>query len=411
MVFLNMLSTILILVTFACFSYQALYLVLPLFHKIPSACTPRANRYAILIAARNEENVLPYLLKSIQAQDYPQSLITTYVVADNCTDRTAAVAAENGARVFQRFNSRQIGKGYALNYLLEQLRQSGDMEQYDAFLIFDADNLLQRDFVTQINRVCSEGYPVFCGYRNSKNFGASWISAGHALWYLHESAHLNQSRMILGNCCTVSGTGFGFTRELIQELGGWNFFTLTEDIEFRTWCATHGVQIGYSQDAVFFDEQPTTFAMSVRQRTRWVQGGMQVSIRYALDYLKGICRGGRTGWSSFEFATDSLWGYGLSAVSFVLRMLVILLASHWVGLLEALALTLIATYVSTFFTGALLIATEHRRIRATWKEMILSVFVYPLYLLSYLPITVIAIFRKCEWKPIAHTVAISVNEL
>ena len=409
--FLNILSTILALTTCACFSYQLLYLILPLFRKIEHSGVSRRTRYAILIAARNEEAVLPHLLRSIQAQDYPAELITTYVIADNCTDNTAAVAAACGARVYQRFNNRQIGKGYALNYLLEQIRAEGSMDRFDAFLIFDADNLLQKDYVNQINKVCSDGYEVFCGYRNSKNFGTNWISSGHAIWYLHESTHLNQSRMILGNCCAVSGTGFGFTRELLERIGGWNFFTLTEDIEFCTWCATHGVRIGYSHDAVLFDEQPTSLSVSARQRTRWVQGGIQVSLRYALDYIRGIIRGGRTGWASFESATQSVWGYGFSAISYMLRLLVILLAGRWLGLAEALLVTAVTAYFSLFCVGALTIFTERSRIRATEAELFRALITYPFFVMTYLPIAIGSLFRKPEWKPIPHTVALEVNEL
>ena len=411
MTFLNLLSTVLLLITFACFSYQAIYLILPIFQKTHLQDTDKRTRYAVVIAARNEEGVLPHLLQSIAAQDYPRELITTYVIADNCTDRTAAVAAQHGATVYQRFNTRQVGKGYALNYLFRQIRQSGDWGRYDAFLVFDADNLLEPDYISQINKVCGAGYEVFCGYRNSKNFADSWVSSGHGIWYLHESTHLNQSRMILGNCCTVSGTGFGFTRQLLERLDGWNFFTLTEDVEFRTWCATHGVRIGYSHDAVLYDEQPITLPLSVRQRTRWVQGGIQVSLRYAMDYLRGIRRGGRTGWASFESATVSLWGYGLSAASVLIRFLAIFLASRWLGLAQALLVTLITSYLSIFVSGALTVALEHRRIRATRQQKIQAVFTYPLFLMTYLPVSIYALFAKRQWKPIAHTAAISMGEL
>ena len=411
MEFLNILSTCLIFMTCACFSYEIIYLFVPLFRKIRHSGASNPTRYAVLIAARNEEAVLPHLLESIRAQDYPAELITTYVIADNCTDRTAAVAAQHGARVYQRFNTRQIGKGYALNYLLEQIRLAGDMEHYDAFLVFDADNLLRRDYITQINKVCSDGYEVFCGYRNSKNYANSWVSSGHALFFLHESTHLNRSRMILGGCCAVSGTGFGFTRRMLEEMGGWNYFTLTEDVEFRTWCATHGIRIGYSHDAVLFDEQPETYALSVRQRTRWVQGGIQVSLRYRMDYVRGFLRGGRTAWASFENAVHSLWGYSLSAVSFACRMLLILLASRWTGLLEALLLTAATAYGSIFLSGAMTMAMEHRRILATGREKFLSLFTYPIYILSYVPISIASLFRKREWKPIAHTAAIPLTQL
>ena len=130
------------------------------------------------------------------------------MLADNCTDDTAARARQAGARVYERQNTRQVGKGYALQFLLEQIDATCGLDSFDAFLVFDADNVLCPDFVTQINKVCADGYDVFSGYRNTKNFGTNLVSAGHALWFLHNCEHLNAARMALGNPCTVSGTGF-----------------------------------------------------------------------------------------------------------------------------------------------------------------------------------------------------------
>lgn len=408
---LRCLSGILVVLTSVCYFYQIVYLILPLIKKQRPHKSERFHRYAILIAARNEEAVLPHLLDSIRAQDYPQELIDTYVVADNCTDRTAQVAQESGARVYCRFSKTQIGKGYALHFLLEQIKHSAGLNRYDAFLIFDADNLLMPDYVTQINKICSDGYEAFCGYRNSKNFGSNWLSQGYGLWYLHDSCHLNQSRMLLGTTCAVNGTGFGFTRKLLEKCGGWNFFTLTEDIEFNTWCATRGVRIGYCRDAVVFDEQPVSFRQSWRQRTRWTQGGLQVSIRYAKDLLLGLFKGGWTSYASFETATLSLWGYGMGALCCGMTLLVTFLAEQWLGLGKAIVLALAGTYSSMFAIGALTLATEWSRIRATKGQKLRSLFAFPLYMMSFVPISLTAIFRKFQWQPIAHTVAISASDL
>lgn len=404
-------STVLVILTSICYFYQLVYLILPLIVKPKPLKGNKANRYAILIAARNEESVISHLLDSINAQDYPKELITTYVVADNCTDHTAKIAEAHGARVFQRFNKEKVGKGYAINYLIEQIRTKVGLDQYDAFLIFDADNLLETDYVRQINKVCSSGYEAFCGYRNTKNYGSNWISASYGLWYLHDSTHLNRSRMLLGTSCAVNGTGFGFTTELLKKVGGWNFFTLTEDIEFATWCATHGIKVGYCHDAILYDEQPISFQVSIRQRTRWAQGGIQVSFRYAKDLLKGLLRGGRTTYASFETATLSIWGYGLASLTFCCVLVSALLADHWGGVVEVLGPALAGSYCSMFLIGALTAATEWKRIRATTKQKILSLFAFPIFMMSYAPITMMAFFKKFEWAPVPHTVAISTAEL
>lgn len=405
------LSLCLVTLTTICYLYQIVYLIVPFFEKRRKHKPVRLHRFAVLIAARNEEAVLPHLLESIRNQGYPAELLDTYVVADNCTDRTAEVARAHGAQVFQRFNKQQVGKGYALNFLLKQIDGNVGLDQYDAFLVFDADNLLEPDYVAQINQTYSDGYEAFCGYRNTKNFGGNWLSAGYGIWYLHDSTHLNRSRMLLGTTCAVTGTGFGFTRELLERCGGWHFFTMTEDIEFNTWCATHGVRIGYCHDAILYDEQPENFRQSWRQRTRWTQGGLQVSVKYAKELFLGLFRGGRTAYASFEMATLSMWGYGMSALSCGMTLLVTFLAERWIGIAMALVMALVGTYFSMLLIGGLTLLTEWKRIRATTAQKIGAAFAFPLFMITFVPISVTALFRKFQWQPISHTVAISTAQL
>ena len=414
MTFLQILKTVSIIlgsILSVCYAYQIVYLFIPYLKKRRSAPEEKLHRYAILIAARNEEKVLPQLLESIRAQTYPAELISTFVVADNCTDRTAELAYRGGAVVFSRFNQRKVGKGYALHYLLERIDEHMGLDSFDAFLIFDADNLLRSDYIRQINTLCTAGYDAFCGYRNSKNFGTNWVSAGHALWYLHESIHLNHSRMLLGNPCMVSGTGFGFTRQLLEQCGGWNFFTLTEDIEFSVWCVSRGIKVGYCPEAMLYDEQPERLSQSWRQRTRWSQGGVQVSIRYAKNLLSGICRGGRTAYACLETATLLLWGYGTGALCAFTSLLAAILSSGWAGLWHFLAITLASTHLTGFVIGGITLLCEWRNIRATTPRKLMGLFAFPLYLLTSIPISATALFRKYHWPPIEHTAARSIQEL
>lgn len=394
-----------------CYVYQIIYLFLPLFRKKAVPDTVAQRRYAVLIAARNEEAVLPHLLSSIRAQDYPAELIQVFVIADNCTDSTARVAQQGGAVVFSRFSTQRVGKGYALQYLLEQVDMVYGWDAFDAFLVFDADNVLCPDYISQINKVCCAGYDVFCGYRNSKNFGTNLVSAGHSLWFLHDSCHLNASRMALGNPCTVTGTGFGFTREILKKYHGWNFFTLTEDIEFSFRCITDGVKMGYCRDAMLYDEQPETFRQSWRQRTRWVQGGLQVSLRYGKALLKGMLRGGRSGYACLEAATLSFWGYSAGILCGLLSLLAAAFSSGWPGVLHTLAIALAGTYGLSFLVGLMTLLMERKRIRATGAQKLKGLFAFPLYSLSYAPIAVTALFRKFDWPPIEHKVAISAQDL
>lgn len=406
--FLLIFNRILIACISVCYAYQVIYLFVPLVWKRKAKpVSIKKNRYAILIAARNEEKVLPHLLDSIQGQDYPKELLHIYVVADNCTDRTQQVAQEHGALVYVRNNRTQIGKGYALNYLLEQIDADVGLDSFDCFLVFDADNLLSSDYITQINKTCCDGYQAFCGYRNTKNFGSSWLSAAYGVWYLHDSTHLNRSRMLLGVSCAVNGTGFGFTRQVLKECGDWRFFTLTEDLEFNAWCVTHGVKIGYCHDAILYDEQPLRFSQSWKQRTRWAQGGIQVALRYTGKLCKGLLHGKWISVSCFETLTLSLGGCVVSAIGLISTLIEAAVQAGAIGLGVAVLSFLEGAYASMFAMGSLTVLTEWKRIRATPGQIIMSLFSFPVFMLSFLPIAVAAPFCKFQWAPIEHTVAVS----
>ena len=397
-----------------CYMYQTVYLILPFFKRRvqdPPAAPPE-RRCAVLIAARNEQAVLPYLLDSIRAQTYPAALITPFVLADNCTDDTASAARAHGAVVYERHDARRVGKGWALQALLEHIRADYGWEAFDAYLVFDADNLLAPDYIEQMDRAFGQGYPALCGCRNSKNFMDNWITAGYGLWYLHDCAHLNASRHRLGVTCACTGTGFGFTRQLLEQMGGWPFHTLVEDIEFDTWCAINGVRMGYCPDAVLYDEQPLTFRQSWVQRTRWVQGGLQVSFRYAGSLLRGLGRGSlRDRWGCFENLTLTLYGYGSCALTGVLAAATALLAAGPAGAARCLAVSFLGMYLGLLAVGVLTMAREHSRIPGTARQKALCCASFPLFMLTYIPIALTACFRRFQWQPVRHTVAVGMDAL
>ncbi len=255
-----------------CYVYQTFYILVPFIVKPKPRKEAVFHNIGILISARNEEDVIGQLLDSIASQDYPADRLKVFLAADNCTDDTAAIARGRGAVVYERFNNKKVGKGFALSYLLGCIDRDFGLKSVDAFVVLDADNVLEPDYITEMNRTYSGGYRIATSYRNSKNYGTNWISAGYALWFLREAKYLNNSRMLLGTSCAVSGTGFLFAREILEERGGWNYFLLTEDIEFTCDSIVKGEMIGYCGSAMLYDEQPETFQQSWNQRLRWAKG-------------------------------------------------------------------------------------------------------------------------------------------
>ena len=246
---LRMTNYIIAVVFFVCYTYQFLYIPVPWLRKARPHGPAKDNRYAVLICARNEQRVIGDLIASLRGQTYSQGLLSIFVLADNCTDDTAMVARVAGANVYERFNQVQVGKGYALQELLEHLEQDYP-RGFDGYFVFDADNILAPNYVEAMNRTFSDGHEIVTSFRNSKNYGDNWISAGYALWFLRESRYLNGARNRLGSSAAVGGTGFLFSQRILDESHGWRFYLLTEDIEFSIHHILQGERIAICEDAV-----------------------------------------------------------------------------------------------------------------------------------------------------------------
>ena len=133
---LNIATSILLTI---CFSYQFFYIIYASVKKPRHfKAVDQKHRYAVLISARNEEAVIGHLIDSIKLNDYPRELVDVYVVADNCTDKTAEIARSCGAFVYERFNTEKLGKGHALNDLIGQIFSKHGCDRYDGFFVFDA---------------------------------------------------------------------------------------------------------------------------------------------------------------------------------------------------------------------------------------------------------------------------------
>lgn len=396
----NIISVISILF-FVCYFYQFIYIAVPFLKKEKRKADPKNNSFAVLICARNEREVIADLIKSIKNQTYDENLIKVFVMADNCTDDTAQKARKAGAVVYERFDKALVGKGYALKLLLQNI--SRDFPNgFDGYFVFDADNLLSEDYIEKMNRVFSDGYDIVTSYRNSKNYGDNWISAGYALWFLRESKYLNCARMRLGTSCAVSGTGFVFSRKILREQGDWPFHLLTEDIEFSVHHITEGYRIGFA-DAVLYDEQPVTFSQSWHQRMRWACGFLQVFKKYGKKLVYGMAHGS---FSCYDMCMNIMPALVLTMVSIVLNAVLIAMGLASGDLTYAL-LTLLKTflglYLTVFAVGLITVITEWKRIYVSAPKKILYAFTFPLFMMTYIPISVAAVFKKNTcWKPIVH---------
>ena len=387
----EMINFIIMCLFFACYVYQFVYIPIAWLPRKKETLHAPMHRFAVLIAARNEEAVIGKLIDSIKAQSYPGRLVKIFVAADNCTDATAEAARSHGAEVYERYDMTRRGKGYALDFLLREIKLRGH-GRFDGYIVLDADNVLDRDFILHMNETFSAGHDIVTCYRSSKNYGDNWISAGYALWFLRESRYLNSARARLGSSCGVSGTGFLFSQAVLDaQGGGWPFHLLTEDIEFTIDNVTRGMKVGYCPDAIAYDEQPISFRQSWAQRM-----------------LRGS-------FSCYDMAMSIMPAAVLTGLSIVVNLgaaLVNVLYYHEWGVLGVSALqTLVNLYLTLFIIGAITTATEWKSIHCEPAKKIFYVFTFPLFMLSYVPIVIHSLFVTPEWTHIDHTRTLDVQQI
>ena len=407
-------------VFFVCYAYQFIYIPISWRGRRTAHKPPKLHRFAVLIAARNEEAVISELIDSINAQDYPSGLIDIYVAADNCTDGTAKTARCHGAQVFERFDTQHVGKGYALNYGWHEIQKRNDAESFEAYFVFDADNVLDANYFREMNKVFDGGAEASTSYRNSKNYGSNWISAGYAIWFLREAKYLSQARLTLNTSCAISGTGFFIAAHVLKESGGWKWHLLTEDIEFSASSIIEGRRIAYCPTAMLYDEQPITFIDSWNQRFRWAKGFYQVFWHYAGKLFKGIFtnpKGKR--FACYDMLMTIAPAMLLTIISIGFNGTIALLAIFGVisagtmitSALSSMFFCLFNFMLFMFIFGVLTTFTEWDNIHSTTAKKIGYLFTFPIFQLTYIPIALVALVKKASWKPIAHTISVDVEEM
>ncbi|MDU4934829.1 MAG: glycosyltransferase family 2 protein [Peptostreptococcaceae bacterium] len=412
---INNINTVVFILFTAMYIYQYYYIIVVLLKNknVKSKGKNIMNKFAVIVSARNESDVIEEFIHTVDLQDYPSDLIDVYVIADNCSDDTAQKARIAGAHVYERFDNKKVGKGYALDFLFKILRSK--KTKYDGYFIFDADNLLSRNYISEMNKVFNRKYKIVTSYRNSKNYDSNWISAGYSLWFLRESKYLNYARMLLNNSCAVSGTGFLISSEIIYKNNGWKYHLLTEDIEFTIDSIINGEKIGYCNSACFYDEQPTSFKDSWNQRMRWSKGFYQVFFKYGYNLFKSI----------FKNKDFSCYDMFMTISPMMLISIVMILFNSSIFLYSlisndfqtsklAIGYVLsyfLNTYLMMYLLGLLTTITEWNRIQCKGYKKIFYTFTFPIFMFTYMPISICSIFKKVEWKQIKHNINKSIEDM
>ncbi len=396
----------------ALYTYKTIFSVVGLFFTRKYKHAKNKHRYGILIAARNEEAVIGLLLESIEKQNYPKDLLRIYVVADNCTDKTAEVARAHGAICYERTDSEHCTKGYALQYLFECIKRDYSINDVEGYFLFDADNLLSQNFIERMNDAFDSGERLITSYRNSKNFAENAISASYAFHWMRTTRFENRGRSILRFPVRIQGTGFLFASELVKD--GWNYTSLTEDRAFTSDAIIQRVHIAYHHEAVFYDEQPVSMKIAARQRLRWAKGHLLAFYETTLPLLKNIF--GKDGslvsrLASFDMIITNMPG----TIPFtILKVTRIVLKGILIGPLTVLPgiIQLFVKPLSSIPFALALVVTEHKRLPpCKLPKLLWLCAAFPMFSIIGDIATWIALFKKIRWDPIPHNAALGIDEM
>ncbi len=403
-----MFKTVFYIVVYICLFYSLYYGIMAIFAFFKTKKYKESNiknTFAILIAARNEENVIGYLIDSLKVQNYDKDKYEIYVIVNNCTDDTLKVSKEHGAKVIECKKSKC--KGDALSYAFNYLKN----RKIDAYLIFDADNVVHPDFLKYMNISLNSGYKVAQGTREIKNINGNWLSASCAIYYYLQNFFFSRARKNLGLSASINGTGFMIKKEVIDTIG-FDTKSLTEDIEFTGICALKGIKIDYAEKAITYDEHPTSFNVSWKQRMRWTKGSLQCLRMYTFELIKNFFK-------TFSLTNiDIIFLYicpmvqvGSFAALFA-KLIYDICSNTLVDFIDMYfvnnALSLVVSYLSFVVVAAFVVKYNKHKIR----DFLSGVLLFSLFIFTWLPINIVCLFkRKLAWAPIVHKNNISINEI
>ena len=378
--------------------------------KIKLKRTYEEPSFAVLIPARDESKVISNLLDSIKKQTFKIDSKDIYIIVESRKDKTVSIAKERDVNIIYRKNlTNRRRKGYALDDAIKEILKK--KKHYDAYFIFDADNVLDRNYFKEMVKTYKKGYDIGIGYRNTKNGNSSIFSACSSLTFSMINTFSNNYKMKHNLTLTVSGTGFYIKGEILEELGGYPFNSLTEDYEFTLYTTLNDLTSTYNTKAKYFDEQPTDYATTIKQRTRWVKGYFDSRRKY-YPLLKNKASRKDNNYPSVYIALVGVKPYVLFVISVILYLanLIFRIISNSIVKIEVYTLLLqffliiLAIYiVLLLFTGILLIK-EKDNLRLNRKMKIKSLFFNPLFLASYVKCLYLALKNKdLTWEKIKHT--------
>lgn len=355
------------------------------------------HNYAILIPARNESLVIEKLLISIENQTKKIKPEDVYVIVETKKDKTVSIVEKHKMTIVYRKNLNKKRKGFALDDAIKEILKSN--KKYDAYFIFDADNILDKNYIKEMTKSFDEGYDIGIGYRNTKN-SKNLVSAASALTFSMINTIGNKRKSKYTNNLIISGTGYYIKGTIIESWKGFPFNSLTEDYELSLYSILNNLTTTYNDSAIYYDEQPEIFDVTIIQRSRWVKGYFDARRNYIHKIRKSISKKDK------NYASKITVLIGVNPlITLIIGILLLLIDSitSFKNFIISLLIIFILIYITLMIFTYIIIKKEENKLDIKVSKILL-IFYNPFYLLSYIYCLYIAITKKdLGWQEIKHT--------
>ena len=352
------------------------------------------NKFAIIIPARNEEKVIGNLIKSLERQDYPKELYDIYVIPNNCKDNTANVARQSGAKVIE-CNVPVKSKGDVLKFSFNAIPK-----EYDAYIIFDADNVVHNKFIEKMNNALCSGYQVAQGYRESKNPEDSWVSNCYAIYHWIQNYFLNQARMNIGMSALINGTGFMVSKNILEKIK-FEPVTMTEDTEMSIHYAIANEKIVFVNDAITYDEQPITFKESWKQRKRWSAGTLSCLHEYGKKLIKAKNKNALDAFLILLMPVIQILGIAVCFVYTSIEVITTMQIDYYIKLLP---------FILGYFVSSIIAIFVIILLKKELKRNIKGIITFPIFILSWIFINISVMLKHEQtWEEMKHTRTMTID--
>ncbi len=252
--------------------------------KRPSPDAVRGHKYLLLIPAHNEEPIIGRILSSLRESKYAHTQFKTWVIADNCADKTALLARQYGAKALVRYDETRKGKGFAIEWALKVL----DTSPFDAVVVADADNIIDPWFFHGLDEALNSGSRVVQCNNCLANPGETAFTRVIHLSRTINNLLCHHAKYKLGLSSYLMGNGMCFTTGLLERYP-FSTGTMAEDYEYYAILAAHDEPIGFAVNSKLYHQESKDLRCASRQRLRWSSGRFEVARKFGLKlFMQGI---------------------------------------------------------------------------------------------------------------------------